>query len=131
MNVSQGLLPFQLVEDNGKIMMTSFAGIPLVLEAFRALGLRASIQRQLPLLRRPGRYKEADYVESFVSVLCAGGDCVDDFELLRGDEGLGELGLRIPSAEAARWFLNAFHEEESLEGRLAHKGFIPEETALL
>jgi hypothetical protein len=131
MNISQGLLPFQLIEDNAKIMMTSFAGIPLVMETFRALGLRASIQKHLPLLQRPGKYEEADYVESFVSVFCAGGDCADDFELLRGDEGLGELGLRIPSAEAARWFLNAFHEEEGLEGRLEHKGFIPDETALL
>ena len=131
MNITQGLLPFHLIEDNAKIMMTSFAGVPLVMEAFRALGLRASIQKHLPILQRSGRYEEADYVESFVSVFCAGGDCVDDFALLRGDEGLRELGLRIPSSEAARWFLNAFHEEEALEGRVAHKGFIPEETAWL
>jgi hypothetical protein len=68
MNISQGLLPFHLIEDNAKIMMTSFAGVPLVMEAFRALGLRASIQRHLPILQRSGRYEEADYVESFVSV---------------------------------------------------------------
>ena len=131
MTISQGLLPFQLIEDNSKIMMTSFAGVPLVMEAFRALGLRASIQKHLPLLQRPGRYEEADYIESFISVVSAGGDCVDDFELLRGEEGLGQLGLRVPSPEAGRWFLNAFHQEEALEGRLEHKGFIPEETALL
>ena len=101
------------------------------MEAFWALGLRASIQKHLPILQRSGRYEEADYLESFVSVFCAGGDWVDDFALLRGDEGLRELGLRIPSSEAARWFLNAFHEEEALEGRVAHKGFIPEETAWL
>ncbi len=131
MNISQGLLPFHLIEDNSKIMMTSFAGVPLVIETFRALGLRASVQKHLRLLQRHGKYKEADYVESFVSVFCAGGDCVDDFELLRGDEGLATLGLRVPSSEAGRWFLNAFHEEEALEGRVANKGFIPEETALL
>jgi len=131
MSISQGLLPFHLIEDNSKIMMTSFAGVPLVIETFRALGLRTSVQKHLPLLQRQGKYEEADYVESFVSVFCAGGDCVDDFELLRGDEGLGALGLRVPSAEAARWFLNAFHEEEALEERVANKGFIPEETVLL
>lgn len=131
MNISQGLLPFHLIEDNSKIMMTSFAGVPLVIETFRALGLRASVQKHLPLLQRPGKYQEADYVESFVSVFCAGGDCVDDFELLREDEGLRALGLCVPSAEAARWFLNAFHEEEALEERVANKGFIPEETVLL
>jgi hypothetical protein len=131
MNISQGLLPFHLIEDNSKIMMTSFAGVPLVIETFRSLGLRASVQKHLPLLQRPGKYQEADYVESFISVFCAGGDCVDDFELLREDEGLRALGLCVPSAEAARWFLNAFHEEEALEERVANKGFIPEETVLL
>jgi len=131
MTISQGILPFHLIEDSSKIMMTSFAGVPLVIETFRALGLRASVQKHLPLLQRPGKYQEADYVESFVSVFCAGGDCVDDFELLRGDEGLRALGLCVPSAEAARWFLNAFHEEEALEKRGAHQGFIPEETVLL
>jgi len=114
LTTSQGLLPFQIIEDNSKIMMTSFAGVPLVMEAFRALGLRASIQKHLPLLQRPGKYEEADYIESFISVLSAGGDCVDDFELLRGEEGLGQLGLRVPSPEAGRWFLNAFHQEETL-----------------
>ncbi len=68
-------------------MMTSFAGVPLVIEAFRALGLRRSIQKHLLLLQRQGKYEEADYVESFVSVFCAGGDCVDDFEILREDGG--------------------------------------------
>jgi hypothetical protein len=131
MSISQGLLPFHLIEDHSKIMMTSFAGIPLVIETFRALGLRASVQKHLRLLQRQGRYEEADYVESFVSVFCAGGDCVDDLELLRWDEGLRTLGLNVPSPEAARWFLNAFHEEEALEGRVASKGFIPEETTWL
>jgi hypothetical protein len=120
-----------LTNCHSKIMMTSFAGIPLVIETFRALGLRASVQKQLRLLQWQGRYEEADYVESFVSVFCAGGDCVDDLELLRWDEGLRTLGLNVPSPEAARWFLNAFHEEEALEERVAHQGFIPEETALL
>lgn len=41
------------------------------------------------------------------------------------------MGLRVPSAEAARWFLNAFHEEEALEERVANQEFIPEETVLL
>jgi len=131
MNISQGLLPFQLIQDTSKVLLTSFGGLPLVIETFRALGLPQSIQRHLPLLQRQGKYREADYIESFISIFAAGGDCVDDFEMLRGDEGLTKLGLRVPSAEAARWFLNAFHEEECLEGRRPHEAFIPEETAWL
>jgi hypothetical protein len=131
MNISQGLLPFQLIQDASKVLLTSFGGLPLVMETFRALKLSQSIRRHLPLLERQGKYEEADYVESFVSVFAGGGDCVDDFELLRSDEGLKKLGLKVPSPEAVRFFLNAFHQEERLEGRLPHQAFIPEETTLL
>jgi hypothetical protein len=128
MNISQGLLAFQLIQDASKVLLTSFGGLPLVMETFRALGLPEAVRRHLSLLQRPGKYREADYVESFVSVFAAGGDCVDDFEILRQDEGLKKLGLRVPSPEAARCFLNGFHEEERLEGRVPHEAFIPEET---
>jgi len=131
MNVSQSFLPFHLIEDTSKVLLTSFGGLPLVMEAFRALGLPQAVKTHLPLLQRPGKYREADYVESFVSVFAAGGDCVDDFEILRQDEGLKKLGLRVPSPEAVRHFLNAFHEEELLQGRLPHQAFIPEETEWL
>jgi len=131
MNIAQGLLPFQLIQDSSKVLVTSFGGIPLVMETFRALGLVQSIQKHLPLLQRQRKYREADYVESFVSLFAAGGDCVDDFEILRADEGLKKLGLRVSSPEAARVFLNAFHQEQGLEGRVPHQAFIPEETALL
>jgi len=131
MNISQGLLPFQLIQDTSKVLLTSFGGLPLVMETFRALGLPQVVKKHLPLLQRPGKYREADYVESFVSVFAAGGDCVDDFETLRDDEGLKKLGLRVPSPEAVRSFLNGFHEEELLQGRLPHEAFIPEETECL
>jgi hypothetical protein len=131
MNISQGLLPFQLIQDTSKVLVTSFGGLPLVMETFRALGLPQSIQKHLPMLQREGKYRETDYVESFISVFAAGGECVDDFERLRQDEGLKKLGLRVPSPESVRWFLNAFHEDEPLQGRLPHEALIPEETALL
>jgi len=70
-------------------------------------------------------------VESFVSLFAAGGDCVDDLEILRADKGLKKLGLRVSSPEAARVFLKAFHEEQGFEGRVPHQAFIPEETELL
>jgi hypothetical protein len=131
MNISQGLLHFNLIEDASKVLLTSFGGLPLVMETFRALGLPKAIKRHLPILQRRGKYREADYVESFVSVFAAGGDCVDDFEILKQDEGLRKLGLRVPSPEAVRHFLNVFHEDKLLKGRLPHQAFIPEETEWL
>jgi Transposase DDE domain group 1 len=131
MNISQCLLPFQLIQDASKVVLTCFGGLPLVMETFRALGLRQSIRKHLPILQREGRYRESDYIESFISLFAAGGECVDDFELLRADEGLKKLGLCVPSPEAVRVFLKAFHQEEGLEGRVPHQAFIPEETELL
>jgi len=128
MNIAQGLLPFQLVEDTSQVLITSFGGLPLVMETFRALGLAQSVQKHLPLQKRPGKYEEADYVESFISVFAAGGDCFDDFQLLRQDSVLQKLGLKVPSPESARFFVNAFHEEEKLLGRIPHEAFMPEET---
>jgi len=49
MNIAQGLLPFQLVEDTSQVLITSFGGLPLVMETFRALGLAQSVQKHLPL----------------------------------------------------------------------------------
>ncbi len=72
MNIAQGLLPFQLLEDSSNVLMTSFSGLPLVMETFRALGLPQSIAKHLPLHKRPGKYEEADYVESFLAVLPLG-----------------------------------------------------------
>lgn len=131
MNISQYPLPFQLIQETSKVLVTSFGGLPLVMETFRALGLPQSIRKHLPVLQRQSKNREADYMESFVSRFAAGGDYVDDFEISRADKELKKLGLWVPSAEAARVFLNAFHQEEGLEGRLPHQAFIPEETELL
>ncbi len=131
MNIAQGILPFQLLADPSKTLITSFGGLPLLMETFRALGLPQAIGKHLSVLRRHGTYEEADYVESFLSLFAVGGKCLDDFRLLRSDAALEKLGLQVPSPEAARFFLNAFHEDEPLEGRREHEAFIPQETQAL
>jgi hypothetical protein len=88
MNISQGILPFQLVADTSKVLVTSFDGLPYVMETFRALGLPQAVEKHLSLLQRPGKYAEADDVESFISLLAVGGDCLGDFHLLRSDAAL-------------------------------------------
>lgn len=114
-----------------KALLTSFGRLPLVMETLWAFDLPRSIQNHLPILEREGKYRQAHYIESFISVFAAGGDCLEDFELLREDKGLKKLKLRGPSPEAIRWFLNVFHEEEALQSRVPHEAFIPEEPYLL
>src|SRR6516225_3750778 len=79
-------------------------------------------------------YDEATFVESFVLLNAAGGECLDDFEHLRADRGLAEMiGHEIPSSEAARNFLYAFHEEEKIEQAKQQRlpdqiAYIPEDS---
>ena len=97
-------------------VLTALGGLPLVVQAFRSLGLPGSVKQHLVVKERQRGYDEATFVESFVLLNAAGGECLDDFERLRADPGLGELiGHEVPSPEAARKFLYAFHEEEKIE----------------
>src|SRR6267378_7453999 len=97
-------------------MLTALGGLPLVVQAFRSLGLPGSVKQHLVVKERQRGYDEATFVESFVLLNAAGGECLDDFERLRADPGLEQLiGHEVPSPEAARKFLYAFHEEEKIE----------------
>jgi hypothetical protein len=118
-------------------ILTAFGGIPLVVQAFRSLGLPQSVREQVRVKERQRGYDEATFVESFVVLNAAGGECADDFERLRQDPGLAEMiGHELPSPSAALQFLYAFHEEEKiteaeqrrLPGEIA---YIPDETASL
>ena len=129
MSVPQGLLPFKVIPDSDKSILTSFAGLPLVIETMRALKVHNTVDNYLVIKKRQsGKYTESDYVESFVALLASGGECLDDFDRLQSDRGLKELGLNIPSSESARFFLYAFHDEEKLKDRPEKGAFIPQET---
>lgn len=129
MSVPQGILPFKVVPDSEKSILTSFAGLPLVVETMRALRVHNTIDNCLVIKKRQtGAYTESDYVESFIALLASGGECLDDFDRLQSDRGLKELGLNIPSSESARFFLYAFHDQEKLKGRPEQGAFIPQET---
>jgi hypothetical protein len=66
-----------------------------------------------------------------------GGDCLEDFDRLREDDGLREmLGHEVPSPETARKFLYQFHDEEKLkqaqsELPTGQVSYIPDESAPL
>lgn len=134
----QGVLPFIVEPDGSDEKITSFAGLPLVSETFRALGLPEAIRTHLRLKERQAGYTEAQMVESFILLFAAGGDCFEDIEVLSADPGLKALvGLkRFPSPEALRFFCYAFHDEEKIEKAKKDRppdtvAYIPEETQAL
>jgi len=128
---------FEIDPEPAPETLTSWGGVPLLVRAFRSLGLPGSVQRNVRIKQRERGYDEATLVESFVVLNAVGGECLDDFARLREDGGLAEmLGHEIPSPEAARKFLYEFHEEGKIvEARqqlaLGQVAYIPGENAAL
>jgi hypothetical protein len=117
---TQQALGFEYDEGHGEQSLTALAGIPLLVQAFRSLGLPASVKRNVPLKQRQRGFDEATYVESFVILNAAGGECLDDFAHLRKDAVSELIGHELPSPEAARKFLYQFHEEQKVEQAKQH-----------
>jgi len=67
LNIAQGIFPFQPIADDSKFLITSLGGLPLVMETYRPSVLPQSVENHLPILHRPGRYEEADNVESLAN----------------------------------------------------------------
>ena len=132
----QQALGFEYDEGHADQTLTALAGMPVLLQAFRSLDLRRSVKRNLVLKQRQRGLDEAGYVESFVVLNAAGGQCLDDFQQLRQD-GVSELiGHDLPSPEAARKFLYQFHDEELIQQAQqtllpGQSSYIPEENGAL
>ena len=128
-----GILPYEIevVEDSA---VTGRGGLPLVLETMKALGMSPVINSQLQLRQRDSGFDEAQMVEAVVLLMAAGGEVIDDINVLRQDEGLCRLlGRKLPAADTVRRFLYAFHEDERIqearEGRKEGQvAYIPTES---
>ena len=128
---------FQIDPEPLEECVTAYAGIPLFLQAARSLDLPRLVKQRLQIKQRDRGLNEAGYVESFLVLNALGGDCIEDFERLREDEGLAEmLGHDVPSCAAARKFLYEFHDESKLEQAqkelpVGQVSYIAEESAPL
>jgi Transposase DDE domain group 1 len=106
------LLPIDIDPEPIEERLTAWGGAALLVQAIRSFDVPGSTQRNVHLKQRQRGYGEAEYVESLIVLHALGGECVEDLERLREDAGLPELlGYQVPSPEAARKFLNQFHDE--------------------
>src|SRR5690606_8763170 len=122
-----------------------------------AAGLRKSVERHVAA-RGPGGqgWTDAEVVLATVLLNLAGGESVDDFDLLEADEGFALVMKRtewhglprderralerrwrkprtraVPSPSAVFRYLELFHDEEQEAERQPGKAFIPRPTAPL
>ncbi len=135
--MSAGILPFAVQPVDRSEDLTARAGLPLVVEAMRALGCEASIQEHVRIRRRHSGYREVETLEALVLLLASGGECLDDIQVLQADAGLCRLlGRQLPSADTLRHFLYTCHDERLIETAKAARrpdttAYIPEENEAL
>ncbi|MFA4945915.1 MAG: IS1380 family transposase [Lentisphaeria bacterium] len=127
----QGILPFEIEATGEPEDITARAGLPLVQETMMALGVDELVREQVKIRERRSGYSEQEHVEALVLLLAAGGECLDDLQVLGADRGLLQLlgKEQWPSPEASRQFLHAFHDEKLLAK--ARREMERGETALL
>lgn len=110
--------------------VTPHAGAALLIDCIRRSGVPAAAERHLPPKRSPKGLDQGRMTESFLLLSALGGECLDDFEHLRRDQGLAALtGYQLPAAATARQWLDRFHEPELLADRPTQGSFIPLESA--
>jgi hypothetical protein len=110
--------------------VTARAGLPLVLEAGRAIGLEELIEEKLHIAKRQRGFSELEKLEALVLLIASGGDRVEDIRILAEDKGLARLlGREFPSPDALLDFLKAFDSPEVWEAwPVGQKSFVPAET---
>jgi hypothetical protein len=128
----QGILPF-VVEMADRDDVTARAGLPLVVETFRALQLDEVARQALPAAKKLGGFDAAEKIEALALLIAAGGDRIEDIRILNEDKGLCRLlGGTLPSPDALLDFLAQFHDANFLEQKPKDAlAFVPSENAAL
>lgn len=148
--MAQGVLPFKYEQQRQAGGMTALAGLPIYLDLAHVMGLSRLVEKHLAV-RAGGRgWTDAQMVTSLVLLNLAGGECVDDLDILEADEGfcrvlrrtyMQGLSRQVRRASERRWvkdgrrsvpspssvfrYLSAFHDSEQEMLRQCGKAFIP------
>lgn len=148
--MAQGALPFKYEQQRQFGGMTALAGLPVYLDLAHVMGLSRCVEEHLSV-RSSGRgWTDSQVVTSLILLNLAGGDCVDDLDVLEADEGFCQVLRRtymqgmprkvrralerrwvkegrrsVPSPSSAFRYLSAFHDSEQDKFRQRGKAFIP------
>ena len=101
-----------------KEVCTPWSGASLLVDLYRKLELDQLANKILPAKKTSKGLKPGEMVESFILLSALGGECFEDMQHLRDDAGLaGIVGYPLPSPEAARQWLDGFHDEALMQNR--------------
>ena len=84
------------------------AGLILLATPGRHLGLPQLVDRYLDLGDAPGRAHPGDKVLTLVASALAGGDCIDDADVLRTGRTAGAIGCTVNAPSTLGTFLRSF-----------------------
>ena len=84
------------------------AGLLLPATLARHLGLPELVQQRLDLGDAPGRANTSDKMMTLVASVLAGGDCIDDADVLRTGGTVGVLGCVVKAPSTLGTFLRSF-----------------------
>lgn len=125
------------VEKSKEVILTSFAGLPLLTELAHHTGLVAALDRLPGLWKRRGTYTSSDYIMGLALTLATGGEGLDDTRVLAGDKGLAQMALPgVPAANSFGEFLRRFTQRSvqrfgDIVSRQASRSLKPGETITL
>jgi len=113
-----------------KEVTTAWSGASLLVDLCRKLELDQLANRVLPAKKTSKGLQPGQTVESFILLSALGGECIEDIQRLRDDEGLaGILGYQPPAPETARQWLDRFHDETLMANKPLQGSFIPAESS--
>jgi len=125
-------LPFEIDDTIDPTLVTGRAGVPLVIELFRQLGVAQAIDSHVPVKQRQRGLPPKQLVESLIALWTSGGDRCQDLTTLREDQALAALlGYPLPAATTVRDFLEAFHVEGGPLWEAGPQAAIPFESPAL
>jgi len=128
MRRTTGMLPYTIEVTHDEDAVTAYAGLPMVVETMRKLGVSRQLEAELGIRQRNNGATDADKGEALVLLMSAGGSCLSDIDKLRADKGLMRLlGRELPSEQILWTYLNAFHDDALIEE--AKRRLVPGQVA--
>ncbi len=125
-------LNFELDTELDDALITGHAGIPLVIEMFRATGGSEAADELLQRKKKNIGLSPSQMLEGMFALWASGGERCDDLEHFRKDLALSQLiGFVPPSAQTARDFFDKFHREGAPTIWKSERCSIPEESTFL